>query len=143
MALGLPRRGSIMRPDRASQPATADALRLLAVPSSVRSSAPAQRDRQASRTTDLQERPRMNRDLTMRWALAIGALIKFFAVAIVRFPESVGRTADLPPPGSKFYSWLLALFIALFGAVYAWLGALRSTDHGPPSQLSERLVSFL
>jgi hypothetical protein len=70
----------------------------------------------------------MNRDLTMRWALAIGALIKFLAVAIVRFPESIGRTADLPPPGSKLYSWPLALFIALFGAVFAWLARRPPID---------------
>lgn len=57
----------------------------------------------------------------MRRALAVGAVFNFLAVAVVLFPESIGKFANLPPAGSRFYPWLLSLFIGLFGALYAWL----------------------
>ena len=63
----------------------------------------------------------MNRDAVMRPVLVVGALFNFFAAAIVLFPDSIGGFADLPLSGSRFYSWMLALFIGLFGGVYVWL----------------------
>jgi len=63
----------------------------------------------------------MPRDLIMRRALAIGAVFNFAAAAMILFPHSIGRFADVPLSAPRFYSWLLALFIALFGCVYAWL----------------------
>ena len=70
----------------------------------------------------------MNRDVVMRRVLVVGALFNFFVVVIVLFPDTLGRFADLPVPVSRFYTWLLALFIGLFGAAYAWLSRRPTID---------------
>jgi len=62
----------------------------------------------------------MNQDAAMRRVLAFGALFNFTAVAIVLFPDVLGGAIELPEPGSRFFPWMLALFIGLFGGVYAW-----------------------
>lgn len=63
----------------------------------------------------------MNPDAVMRSALMFAAIFNFSAAAMVVFPASLGRLADLPLSAPRFYSWLLAFFITLFGGVYAWL----------------------
>lgn len=63
----------------------------------------------------------MKQDVAMRRVLAFGALFNFVAVIIVLFPDVLGGAIDLPEPGSRFFPWMLSLFIGLFGGVYAWL----------------------
>jgi CHASE2 domain-containing sensor protein len=61
--------------------------------------------------------------------LWIGAFFNFGAALMFIFPVSLGQIAGLPVSGSLFYNWLLALFIGLFGAVYAWLARRPRIDH--------------
>lgn len=70
----------------------------------------------------------LSRDALMRRTLVAGALFNFVAAAMVLLPGSLGRLADLPPSAPRLYSWLLALFIVLFGGVYAWLSRRRVID---------------
>lgn len=70
----------------------------------------------------------MNRDLTIRRVLVAAAIFNFAAAAMILFPQSIGRFADVPLAAPRFYSWLLALFIALFGATYVWLSRRPEID---------------
>lgn len=70
----------------------------------------------------------MSRDVVMRRTLVVGAIFNLFAAAMVLLPQSLGRLADLPQSAPRFYSWLLALFIILFGGVYAWLSRRPTID---------------
>ena len=70
----------------------------------------------------------MNRTSIMRSALWLGALFNFGAALMLAFPASLGQLAGLPPPGSLFYSWMLALLIGLFGGVYLWLAQRATID---------------
>ena len=63
----------------------------------------------------------MNRDHIMRRVLAVGAAFNFLAVTVVLFPDPFRAYAKLPTPGGLFFPWMVALFIGLFGCVYAWL----------------------
>lgn len=65
----------------------------------------------------------MNRDRVFRTVLVVGALFNFVMATAILFPDPFGSFAELPRSESRFYSWLLALFIALFGGVYAFLSA--------------------
>lgn len=57
----------------------------------------------------------------MRTVLWIGAVFNTVAALMLAFPATLGAVAGLPSQGPVFYRWLLALFVALFGAAYAWL----------------------
>ena len=70
----------------------------------------------------------VNRDVFMRRTLVVGAAFNFLAAAMVLFPQSLGRVADIPQGAPRFHSWLLALFIFLFGCVYAWLSRRAVID---------------
>jgi len=63
----------------------------------------------------------MDRDAFMRRALMTTAFFNFGAAALIAFPDSLGQLVRLPTPAPVVYTTLLALFIALFGGVYAWL----------------------
>jgi hypothetical protein len=72
----------------------------------------------------------VNRDAFIRkvlWATTFYNLAGGLAFA---FPSSVGRLVDLPLPVAPLYNVLLALFVFLFGAAYAWL-ALQPTIDRP------------
>jgi hypothetical protein len=66
----------------------------------------------------------------MRKILWVGVAFNAAAALMLAFPLSLGTLAGLPPVGSLFYPWLLAFFVALFGAAYAWL-AVQPTLHRP------------
>lgn len=70
----------------------------------------------------------MSRTSILRRVLWFGALFNFGAALGLAFPASIGRIAALPAPGSRFYSWLLALFVGLFGGVYLWLARRPRID---------------
>jgi hypothetical protein len=72
----------------------------------------------------------MPTDRWMRRTLIAGAVFNAFAALVVLFPDTLGAFADLPPAAPRFHRALLALFIALFGGVYAWL-AVRPTIDRP------------
>ncbi|MFT3805453.1 hypothetical protein [Arenimonas sp.] len=57
----------------------------------------------------------------IRWTLGIGALFNLAAALMLLFPQSFGAFAGVPVSESVFHTWLLALFVALFGATYAWM----------------------
>jgi hypothetical protein len=66
----------------------------------------------------------------MRKILWVGVAFNAIAALMLAFPNSLGALVGLPPVGSIFYPWLLAFFVALFGATYAWL-AVQPTLHRP------------
>ena len=57
----------------------------------------------------------------LRVVLLIAAIFNFTASAMSPLPATIGKIAELPEPGSIFYSLMLSLSAGLFGAVYAWL----------------------
>lgn len=63
----------------------------------------------------------MSRDQIMRPALVVGAIFNLAAAAIFLFPDTLGRTADLPRSGAVYQSWLIAVFIVIFAGLYLWL----------------------
>jgi len=67
-------------------------------------------------------------DRSMRYVLVLAALFNFSAAAMILFPESIGRFAELPTNAPKFFAWMLAMLIALFGAVYVWLAHRVTID---------------
>lgn len=70
----------------------------------------------------------MNRTSVMRRVLWLGGFFNFGAALMLTFPASIGQLAGLPPPGSVFYCWTLALLVALFGGVYIWLARQPQID---------------
>jgi hypothetical protein len=58
---------------------------------------------------------------TMRGILWVGVVFNALVGAMMLFPGSLGALAALPPVGSVFYRWMLAFFVLLFAATYAWL----------------------
>lgn len=67
-------------------------------------------------------------DTSMRWVLKVGAAFNFFAAALILFPGSLGKLADLPSDAPLLYSWMLAAFVAVFGGVYLWLSGRDPID---------------
>lgn len=63
----------------------------------------------------------MTADSLIRQVLRIGAAFNTMATLVLLLPDSFGAFAGLPPSGSVFHTWLLALFVGLFGATYAWM----------------------
>lgn len=63
----------------------------------------------------------MATDGAIRWVLRFGAVFNGVAALMLLFPDSLGALAGVPASGSVFHTWLLALFVALFGATYAWM----------------------
>jgi hypothetical protein len=57
----------------------------------------------------------------LRAVLWVGAAFNTFAAGALAFPDSIGSMLALPPVASTFHAWLLAFFVALFGATYAWM----------------------
>jgi hypothetical protein len=70
----------------------------------------------------------MDRTRIMRHALRLGSLFNFAAAVAVAFPSSPGSLVQLPVPVSPFYSWTLAVLIALFGGAYVWLSRQAALD---------------
>jgi len=63
----------------------------------------------------------MKSDGIIRWVLRIGAAFNTLAMLMLLLPDSFGTLAGIPASGSVFHTWLLALFVGLFGATYAWM----------------------
>ncbi|MDP3857133.1 MAG: hypothetical protein Q8Q73_05130 [Stagnimonas sp.] len=61
----------------------------------------------------------------LRFGLGLGAAANFGVAALLLVPDSAaGQLAGLPSASVPIlYASLLALFVALFGGVYAWLAA--------------------
>jgi hypothetical protein len=57
----------------------------------------------------------------MRRVLWVGVAFNLLVAAMLVFPATLGVFAALPPVGSDFYRWMLAYFVVLFSATYAWL----------------------
>lgn len=58
----------------------------------------------------------------LRFGLGLSAAANFGVAALLLVPGSApGQLAGLPESAPVLYSSLLALFVALFGGVYAWL----------------------
>ena len=70
----------------------------------------------------------MDRTRIMRHALRLGSLFNFVAAVVVALPSSLGSLVRLPVPVSPFYSWTLAVLIALFGGAYLWLSRQAELD---------------
>ena len=70
----------------------------------------------------------MDRTSILRGVLRVGALFNFGAAAMLAFPTTLGQVAELPPPGSRFYPWMLAMLVGLFGGVYLWLAQRPRID---------------
>ena len=68
------------------------------------------------------------RDGFLRKALWTTAAFNTGAAAMVAFPYTAGGVLGLPTPVPRVYTTLLAVFIFLFGAMYAWLAASREID---------------
>lgn len=64
-------------------------------------------------------------DDAIRWVLRVGAVFNSAAALMLLFPTSFGAFAGVPSSGSVFHAWLLALFVGLFGATYAWMSFQR------------------
>ncbi len=66
----------------------------------------------------------MSKKIPMRGALLVAALFNFGAALLFALPTTLGQLVALPsaPP---IYTTLVALFVALFGASYAWLALVR------------------
>jgi hypothetical protein len=74
----------------------------------------------------------------MRKILWVGVAFNAVAALMLAFPNSLGALVGLPPVGSIFYPWLLAFFVALFGATYAF--NQHCIGRSSCSQLLARLV---
>ncbi len=58
----------------------------------------------------------------MRCTLWVSAAFSLGAVLLFAAPSSpMAQLAGLPLPVPRIYSWLVAVFVALFGGAYAWL----------------------
>jgi hypothetical protein len=68
-------------------------------------------------------------DTAIRWSLWLACPFNLVAAGVFAFPSSaIGRQLGLPEQVSPLYSWLVALFVALFGIAYAWLAQRPSID---------------
>jgi hypothetical protein len=73
----------------------------------------------------------MNCDKLLRRALWFSVFYNLGAAYLFAFPASApGRLAQMPAPVPPLYCGLLAMFVAEFGGVYAWL-ALSKTINRP------------
>jgi hypothetical protein len=71
----------------------------------------------------------MDRDDLMRRALWLSVPFNLGAACLFAFPASaLGQLAGLPPAAPLLYRVVVALFIALFGATYAWLALQPRID---------------
>lgn len=64
----------------------------------------------------------------LRRALRATAVMNLGGVALFLFPDELGRFAGLPTPVPRVYSAYIALVIALFCGVYAWLASRPVID---------------
>jgi hypothetical protein len=62
-----------------------------------------------------------DKDRFMRGALLASAVFNLGGALVFAFPDSLGQVAGLPTPVPHIYTTLLAVFVMLFGVVYAWL----------------------
>lgn len=65
----------------------------------------------------------------MRPVLWVGVAFNLVVAGMVLFPATLGALAALPPVGSEFYRWMLAYFVVLFAATYAWLARQPRIPH--------------
>jgi hypothetical protein len=71
----------------------------------------------------------LERDKFLRRTLWVSVAYNFAAAMLFAFPaSSLGRLAGLPAPVPPVYSALVAFFVALFGAAYAWLACQPAID---------------
>jgi hypothetical protein len=63
----------------------------------------------------------MNKTKILRGVLLIGALFNVTAALMVAYPTTIGKLAELPEPGTTFYTLMLSSLVGIFGAVYSWL----------------------
>lgn len=64
----------------------------------------------------------MNIDRLIRPVFWLSAVFNFGAAYLFAFPATpLGQWIGLPPEVPVIYSGLVALFVALFGGMYAWL----------------------
>lgn len=71
----------------------------------------------------------MNRDDVIRRALWTTVPFNFGAACLFAFPSSfLGQLAGLPPSVPILYRVVVAFFVALFGATYAWLALQPRID---------------
>lgn len=64
----------------------------------------------------------MSRSMMFYLAAAFNA----FAALMLAFPASIGAFTGLPPEGPLIYRWVMVMFVALFGAAYAWMARQES-----------------
>jgi hypothetical protein len=70
----------------------------------------------------------MERTQLMRRALWASAVYNLGGALLFAFPDSLGRLAGFPAPVPRFYTALLAFFVALFAGAYAWLARQPQID---------------
>lgn len=71
----------------------------------------------------------MSRDKVLRCSLAASVVFNLFGALIFGFPSSpLGQFAGLPSSVPGIYRAFVALFVLLFGCVYAWLACQRHID---------------
>ena len=58
-------------------------------------------------------RPRQPTDRTMRSVLWAGVVYNAMIAVLLAFPVALAPISGLPAPGSLFYPWILALFVAV------------------------------
>lgn len=64
----------------------------------------------------------MNLDRLIRPVFGLSAVFNFGAAFLFAFPATpLGQWIGLPSPVPVVYSGLVAMFVALFGGMYAWL----------------------
>ncbi|MBL6749372.1 MAG: hypothetical protein ISP90_02575 [Nevskia sp.] len=71
----------------------------------------------------------MKGDKLLRSALWISVPYNLFGAYLFAFPDSAaGRLAQMPAPAPPAYRFLTALFVALFGGMYAYLARQAAID---------------
>jgi hypothetical protein len=70
----------------------------------------------------------MIRDSHLRRILWLTVVFNVAAASAFLFPSSLGQLAGLPVPVAPIYTVLLAFFVLLFAAAYAWLALAREID---------------
>jgi hypothetical protein len=70
----------------------------------------------------------MNDDRLVRSALRASVPFNLGGACFFAFPDTLGRFAGFPGNVPPVYSTLLALFVLLFGGMYAWLARQPRID---------------
>jgi hypothetical protein len=70
----------------------------------------------------------VSRDSFLRKVLWATVVYNVAGASAFALPASIGQLAGLPLPVAPIYSVLLAVFVLLFGAAYAWLALQPAID---------------